>query len=50
MTSINIGLNTWADTREALGCIIDDARSRGVAPPDQFTLLAERRMGLPEAI
>jgi methylmalonyl-CoA mutase cobalamin-binding domain/chain len=50
MTSINIGLNTWADTREALGCIIDDARSRGVAPPDQFTLLAERRMGLPEAM
>jgi methylmalonyl-CoA mutase cobalamin-binding domain/chain len=50
MTSINIGLNTWADTREALGCIIDDAKSRGVAPPDQFTLLAERRMGLPEAM
>jgi len=50
MTSINIGLNTWADTREALGCIIDDARSRGIAPPDQFTLLAERRMGLPEAM
>lgn len=48
MTSINIGLNTWADTREALGCVIDDAKSRGVAPPDQFTLLAERRMGLPE--
>jgi methylmalonyl-CoA mutase cobalamin-binding domain/chain len=47
-TSINVGLNTWADTREALGCIIDDSRSRGVRPPDQFTLLAERRMGLPE--
>jgi len=49
-TSINIGLNTWADTREALGCIIEDAKSRGVAPPDQFTLLAERRMGLPESM
>ena len=47
-TSINVGLNTWADTREALGCIIEDSRSRGVRPPDQFTLLAERRMGLPE--
>jgi methylmalonyl-CoA mutase cobalamin-binding domain/chain len=50
MTSINIGLNTWAETREALGCIIDDAKSRGIEPPDQFTLLAERRMGLPEAM
>lgn len=50
VTSINIGLNTWADTREAIGCIIDDAKSRGVAPPDHFTLLAERRMGLPEAM
>jgi len=48
LTSINIGLNTWADTREALGCIIEDSKSRGVVPPDQFTLLAERRMGLPE--
>jgi methylmalonyl-CoA mutase cobalamin-binding domain/chain len=47
-TSINVGLNTWADTREALGCIIDDSLSRGIRPPDQFTLLAERRMGLPE--
>jgi methylmalonyl-CoA mutase cobalamin-binding domain/chain len=50
LTSINIGLATWADTREALGCIYEDALSRGVAPPDAFTLLAERRMGLPEAI
>src|ERR1700694_1482482 len=38
-TSINIGLNTWADTREALGCIIEDSKARGVHPPDQFTLL-----------
>ena len=49
-TSINVGLNTWADTREALGCIIEDSKGRGVHPPDQFTLLAERRMGLPEAM
>ena len=49
-TTINIGLATWADTREALGCIYDDALSRGVQPPDAFTLLAERRMGLPEAM
>jgi methylmalonyl-CoA mutase cobalamin-binding subunit len=46
-TSINIGLATWADTREALGAIYEDALSRGVTPPDNFTLLAERRMGLP---
>jgi methylmalonyl-CoA mutase cobalamin-binding subunit len=46
-TSINIGLATWADTREALSAIYEDALSRGVAPPDNFTLLAERRMGLP---
>jgi len=50
LTSINIGLATWADTREALGCIYDDALSRGVQPPVAFTLLAERRMGLPEAM
>jgi methylmalonyl-CoA mutase cobalamin-binding subunit len=46
-TSINIGLATWADTRDALGAIYEDAQSRGVEPPTQFTLLAERRMGLP---
>jgi methylmalonyl-CoA mutase cobalamin-binding domain/chain len=46
-TSINIGLATWSDTREALGAIYEDALSRGVDPPDNFTLLAERRMGLP---
>jgi methylmalonyl-CoA mutase cobalamin-binding subunit len=46
-TSVNIGLATWADTRDALGAIYEDALSRGVVPPDNFTLLAERRMGLP---
>jgi methylmalonyl-CoA mutase cobalamin-binding domain/chain len=47
-TCMNIGLNTWADTREALGLIYEDALSRGVRPPDRFNLIAERRMGLPK--
>jgi methylmalonyl-CoA mutase cobalamin-binding subunit len=47
-TTINIGLATWADTRDALGTIYEDALSRGIRPPDHFTLLCERRMGLPE--
>lgn len=46
---MNIGLATWADTREAIGLIYEDALSRGVRPPDRFNLLAERRMGLPKA-
>ena len=46
-TAINIGLNTWADTREALELIYEDALRRGVRPPDRYELLAERRMGLP---
>jgi methylmalonyl-CoA mutase cobalamin-binding domain/chain len=46
-TCMNIGLATWADTREALGLIYEDALSRGVRPPDRFNLIAERRMGLP---
>jgi len=45
---MNIGLATWADTREAIGLIYEDALSRGVRPPDRFNLLAERRMGLPK--
>lgn len=47
-TSFNIGLATWADTREALGCIYEDSLSRGIRPPDRFQLIAERRMGLPK--
>lgn len=47
-TSFNIGLATWADTREALGCIYEDCLSRGIRPPDRFNILAERRMGLPK--
>jgi methylmalonyl-CoA mutase cobalamin-binding domain/chain len=47
-TCMNIGLSTWADTREALNLIYEDALSRGVRPPDRFNLLAERRMGLPK--
>jgi methylmalonyl-CoA mutase cobalamin-binding domain/chain len=47
-TCMNIGLATWADTREALGGIYEDALSRGVRPPDRFNLIAERRMGLPK--
>jgi methylmalonyl-CoA mutase cobalamin-binding subunit len=49
-TCINIGLATWPDTREALGCIYEDSLSRGVRPPDRFNILAERRMGLPKAL
>ncbi|MGC1166943.1 MAG: cobalamin-dependent protein [Solirubrobacterales bacterium] len=45
---MNIGLATWADTREAIGLIYEDALSRNVRPPDRFNLLAERRMGLPK--
>ena len=44
---MNIGLATWADTRDALELIYEDALRRGVRPPDRFELLAERRMGLP---
>jgi methylmalonyl-CoA mutase cobalamin-binding domain/chain len=47
-TCMNIGLATWADTREALGLIYEDALLRGVRPPDRFNLIAERRMGLPK--
>jgi methylmalonyl-CoA mutase cobalamin-binding domain/chain len=47
-TCMNIGLATWADTREALGLIHEDALRRGVRPPDRFNLIAERRMGLPK--
>src|SRR3954453_20533517 len=47
-TCMNIGLGTWADTREALGLIYEDALRRGVRPPDRFNLIAERRMGLPK--
>jgi methylmalonyl-CoA mutase cobalamin-binding domain/chain len=45
---MNVGLATWADTREALGLIYEDALARGVQPPDRFNLIAERRMGLPK--
>ena len=47
-TTMNIGLNTWADTRVALENIYESCRSRGVLPPDRFNLIAERRMGLPK--
>jgi methylmalonyl-CoA mutase cobalamin-binding domain/chain len=47
-TCMNVGLSTWADTREELGQIYEDALSRGVRPPDRFNLIAERRQGLPK--
>ncbi len=46
-TAMNIGLATWADTREAIALIHEDSLSRGIRPPDRYELLAERRMGLP---
>ena len=49
-TCMNIGLASWADTREALNLIYEDALSRGIRPPDRFNLLAERRMGLPKEL
>ena len=49
-TSFNIGLATWADTREALHLIYEDSLSRGIRPPDRFNILAERRMGLPKSM
>lgn len=47
-STMNIGLNTWADTRAALENIYESCMSRGVRPPDRFNLIAERRMGLPK--
>lgn len=47
-TCMNIGLNTWSETREALANIHENALSRGTRPPDRFNLIAERRMGLPK--
>src|SRR5215212_5422780 len=47
-STMNIGLNTWADTRAALESIYESCLSRGVRPPDRFNLIAERRMGLPK--
>jgi methylmalonyl-CoA mutase cobalamin-binding subunit len=49
-TCMNIGLATWAETRDALASIYEDALSRGVRPPDRFNLIAERRMGLPKEL
>ncbi len=46
-TTMNLGLATWAETREALGLIYEDSLRRGLRPPDRYNLLAERRMGLP---
>ena len=42
---MNIGLSTWDDTREAMALIYEDAKSRGVRPPDRFNLIAERPHG-----
>jgi methylmalonyl-CoA mutase cobalamin-binding subunit len=47
-STMNVGLNTWADTRVALENIYESCMSRGVRPPDRFNLIAERRMGLPK--
>ncbi len=46
-TTVNVGMNTWRETKEALEYIYANALERGVRPPDRFNLLAERRMGLP---
>ncbi len=37
-STMNIGLNTWADTRVALENIYESCMSRGVRPPDRFNL------------
>jgi methylmalonyl-CoA mutase cobalamin-binding subunit len=43
----NIGMNTWADTADALRLIEAECFKRGVRPPDHFQFIPQRRMGLP---
>ncbi len=46
MTSMNLGMQTWADTAEALRCIHDETQRRGFRI-DRYNMNADRRMGLP---
>lgn len=46
MTSMNLGMQTWADTAEALRCIHDETDRRGFRI-DRYNMNADRRMGLP---
>lgn len=45
-TYVNLGYKTWPDTREALAFIQDRGKSLGFEL-DRFTLITDRRMGLP---
>ena len=44
-TCMNIGLATWADTREALGCIYEDALSRECGHPTASTSCSSGEWG-----
>jgi methylmalonyl-CoA mutase cobalamin-binding subunit len=46
MTSMNLGMQTWADTAEALRRIHDETGRRGFRI-DRYNMNADRRMGLP---
>ena len=46
ITSMNLGMQTWADTAEALRRIHDESGRRGFRI-DRYNLNADRRMGLP---
>lgn len=49
MTSMNLGMQTWADTAQALRCIHDETARRGFRI-DRYNMNADRRMGLPPAL
>ena len=46
MTSMNLGMQTWADTAEALRRIHEETNRRGFRI-DRYNMNADRRMGLP---
>jgi methylmalonyl-CoA mutase cobalamin-binding domain/chain len=48
MTTLNIGLQTWADTARALRQIHDEAERRGFRI-DRYQMQVDRRMGVPPA-
>ena len=49
MTSMNLGMQTWADTAEALRRIHDECDRRGFRI-DRYNMNADRRMGLPPGL
>lgn len=49
-TVMNIGLSSWPATREGLQEVWERFAAEGLAPPDSFLLILERRMGLPSEL